>query len=74
MSAQTKPESAIQKFRRTYPRIDYFPDVEAHRAIERLRKAKPGKSTRELVDALVCAGVKKYFPETTEMLKRVISG
>ena len=63
MTDQTKPESALQKFRRTYPRVDYFPDVPAARALERIREARPGRSTRELIDALVCAGAKALFPE-----------
>ena len=71
MTETTTPETSIQKFRRTYPRVDYFPDVEAHKVIQRMRLAKPGKSTRELIDALVCAGGKTYFSETGVVLKHV---
>ena len=71
MTPKTTPETPLQKFRRTYPRVDYFPDVEAHKAIKRMRLAHPGKSTRDLIDALVCAGGKTYFPETSGMLKNV---
>jgi hypothetical protein len=70
-TSQAKSESAIQKFRRTYPRMDYFPDVEAHKVIQQMRLFRPGRSTRELIDALVCAGGKTYFPETSVMLKNV---
>ena len=71
MSKKTRPETPLQKLRRTYPRVDYFPDVEAHKVIQQMRLAKPGKSTRALIDALVCAGGKTYFPETGRMLRHV---
>ena len=71
MTSKTTPETPLQKFRRTYPRVDYFPDVEAHKAIERMRLAYPGKSTRELIDALVCTGAKTHFPEMGLMLRDV---
>ena len=63
MTDPAKPPTALQKFRRTYPRVDYFPDVLAHAASEKMRQAHPGKSTREAIDALVCAGAKALFPE-----------
>ena len=61
MTEQTK--SAMQKFRRVNPRIDYFPTENAVAAIERLRQSKPGVCTRELLDMLVVKGVDAYFPE-----------
>lgn len=64
MTEHAKPQSAVQKFRKTYPRVDYFPDTLAHQAIARMRQAQPGKSTREVIDALVIAGAKALFPES----------
>ena len=62
MAEQTKPETTIQRFRKKYPRIDYYPDWDVLEAVERLRKVNPGKSKRELLDYLVTAGVKATFP------------
>lgn len=59
MTAQAK---ALQKFRQTYPRVDWYPDVESHKAIQRCRQANPGKSTRVIIDMLVTAGAKALFP------------
>ena len=64
MIDQAKPPTALQKFRRTYPRVDYFPDVPAAQAIEKMRQAHPGRSTREVIDALVIAGAKALYPES----------
>ena len=55
--------SAVRKFRKENPRIDYFPTPDAVAAIERLRKANPGFCTRELIDMLVVEGGKAWFPE-----------
>ena len=63
MNDQSKQQSALQKFRNTYPRVDYFPDTLAYQAITKMRLALPGKSTREVIDALVIAGAKALFPE-----------
>lgn len=63
MTEQPKSKSAMQKFRRVNPRIDYFPTEDAVAAIERLRQSKPGVCTRELLDMLVVEGVAAYFPE-----------
>ena len=64
MTDPAKPPTALQKFRKTYPRVDYFPDVTAHAAIAKMRQVQPGKSTREVIDALVIAGAKALFPES----------
>ena len=64
MTKPTKPKTAMQKFRCENPRIDYFPTEDAVAAIERLRKAKPGVCTRELLDMLVVEGGKAWFPES----------
>jgi hypothetical protein len=56
----------LQKFRRTYPRLDYFPDKPAYAAIERMRQAHPGRSIRLLIDTLVIAGGKVRFPESAK--------
>ena len=64
MTDDTKPESTTQKFRRVNRRFDYFPTRDALSAIERLRQSKPGESTRLLIDRLVLAGIKVYFPES----------
>ena len=64
MIDQAKPPTALQKFRKTYVRIDYFPGDPARLALERMRRANPGRSTRELLDFLVLAGAKAQFPET----------
>ena len=61
MTEQT--ESAMQKFRRVNPRIDYFPTEDAVAAIERLRQSKPGVCTRELLDMLAVKGCNALFPE-----------
>lgn len=63
MTEQTKPKSSMVEFRRQNPRIDYYPMPDAVAAIERLRKAKPGVCTRELLDALVVKGGKAFFPD-----------
>ena len=62
MTEQTQPESAIQRFRKKFPRIDYYPDWASLEALEKLRKTNPGKSTRVLLDYLVTEGVKATFP------------
>ena len=62
MAEQTKPDTTMQRFRKKYPRIDYYPDWAVLEAIEKLRKTNPGKSTRVLLDYLVTAGVKATFP------------
>ena len=61
MKTEAKPETTMQRFRKKYPRIDYYPDWEVLEAIERLRKVNPGKSTRALLDFLVAAGIKATF-------------
>ncbi|MDD5029857.1 MAG: hypothetical protein PHH58_10205 [Rhodoferax sp.] len=53
----------MKTFRRKYLRIDYYPTQDAVAAIERLRNAKPGVCTRELLDTLVVQGCKSWFPE-----------
>ena len=64
MTEQTKPETATQKFRRTYrQRHDYFPDLPGAQAIERMRQAHPRMSTRDVIDTLVCAGAKALLPK-----------
>jgi hypothetical protein len=63
MTNKIQPVSALQKFRKTYPRVDYFPDTAAYKVIQQMQRTYPGKSNRELIDALVCAGGKAYFPE-----------
>lgn len=61
MTEQTKTETTMQRFRKKYPRIDYYPDWSVLEAIERLRANNPGKSTRALLDFLVAAGIKATF-------------
>ena len=65
MTEQTQTETTIQRFRKKYPRIDYYPDWAVLEAIEKLRKTNPGKSTRVLLDYLVTAGVKATFPASS---------
>ena len=60
---QTKPKSSMAKFRRQYPRFDYYPEEKAMAAIQRLRKANPCVCTREIIDALVVRGGQSFFPE-----------
>ncbi len=60
---QLKPKSSMTAFRSQNPRIDYFPTPDAVAAIERLRKTTPNASTRELLDTLVVAGEKVWFPD-----------
>ena len=55
--------SAVRRFRKKNPRIDYFPTPDAVAAIERLRRAHPSTCTRELLDMLVVEGGKSWFPE-----------
>lgn len=64
MTDQTKPESTTQKFRKVNRRFDYYPTTDALATIERLRQSKPGESTRLLLDRLVLAGAKAFFPES----------
>ena len=70
MAESTQPQSAMQKFRRMNPRIDYYPVPDALSAIERLRQSKPVVSTREIIDCLVVAGIKAYFPESRKDVSR----
>ncbi len=63
--------SAVRKFRKENPRIDYFPTPDAVAAIERLRKKTPNASTRELIDTLVVEGCKSWFPETGGTVRAV---
>ena len=67
---QTKV-SAVRKFRSENPRIDWYPTPQSVAAIERLRRANPGVSTRELIDALVVAGGKAFFPEIGSTVRTV---
>ncbi len=60
---QAKPKSSMTDFRKQNPRIDYYPTPDALAAIERLRKTTPNASTRELIDTLVVAGEKVWFPD-----------
>jgi hypothetical protein len=68
MADATKPESTMQRFRKGNRRIDFYPTTDALAAIERLRQSRPGESTRLLIDRLVIAGIKEYFPETSPPL------
>ena len=64
MTDPAKPPTALQKFRKTYVRHDFYPGDAARLGIERMRRAYPGRSTRELLDALVIAGAKSLLPES----------
>ena len=64
MTDPTEPESTTRKFRKVNRRFDYYPTTDALAAIERLRQSKPSESTRLLIDRLVIAGIKTYFPES----------
>jgi len=52
----------VRSFRKQNRRIDYYPDVEAQAEIERLERANPDKSLRQLLDNIVLAGG-RAFPE-----------
>ena len=50
----------MREFRKVNPRIDYYPTEQAVSAMERFRKIYPKFTTREVLDALVVAGIKAF--------------
>jgi hypothetical protein len=63
MTDAAKPLTRLQRFRRGYSRIDYYPHRDSVAAIERLRAQYPGASVRQLIDLLIERGARS-FPET----------
>jgi hypothetical protein len=48
--------TAIRRFRRSYRRLDYYPEPAALRAINTMKSSSPDKTYRESIDYLVVAG------------------
>lgn len=64
MIEQNQTLTTLQRFRRKYQRIDYYPHRDSIRIIERLLVIYPRCNTRQLLDLLIEAGGKALFPET----------
>ena len=60
MTDAVKPLTRLQRFRRGYARIDYYPHQDSVAAIERLRAQYPGASVRQLIDLLIERGAASF--------------
>jgi hypothetical protein len=65
MTDSDRPLTRLQRFRRGYSRIDYYPHQESLATIERVRAIYPGASVRQIIDLLIERGAVS-FPETVK--------
>ena len=63
MTDAAKPLTRLQRFRRGYARIDYYPHQDSVAVIQRMRSQYPSASVRQLIDLLIEKGA-AALPET----------
>ena len=60
MTDAAKPLTRLQRFRRGYARINYYPHQDSVAAIEHLRSQYPSASVRQLIDLLIEKGAASF--------------